>query len=79
MHRDRNSSSWSELKAKRNHSEFDEAPLKAANVIQADLVSAAHGSRKEKNDKATRQLDGVKEMFKDMADYDRKQNKPSPK
>ena len=79
MHRDRNSSSWSELKAKRNHSEFDDAPLKAANVFQADLVGAAHDSRKEKNDRATRQLDGVKNMFKDMADFDRKQNKPSQK
>lgn len=79
MHRDRNSSSWSKLKAKRNHSEFDDAPLKAANVIQADLVGAVHGSRKEKNDRATRQLDGVKNMFKDMADFDRNQYKPSQK
>ena len=72
MHRDRNSSSWSELKAKRNHSEFDDTPLTAANVVQGDLIGAAD-SRKEKNDRATRQLDGVKNMFIDMADYDRKQ------
>ena len=77
MHRDRNSSSWSELKAKRNHSEFDDAPLKAANVYQADLVGAAHDSRKEKNDRATRQLEGVKNMFRDMSDYARKQTKRS--
>ena len=62
MHRDRNNNSWSELKAKRNHSEYDDAPLTAANVVQDDLIGVAD-SRKEKNDRATRQLDGVKKMF----------------
>ena len=79
MHRDRNNNSWSELKAKRNHSEYDDAPLTAASVIQDDLIGTAHGSRKEKNDRATRQLEGVKNMFKDMANYDRKQIKRSQK
>ena len=65
MHRDRNNKSWSELKAKRNQSEYDDAPLTAANVLQDDLIGAAD-SRKEKNDRATRQLDGVKKMFKDI-------------
>lgn len=78
MHRDRNNNSWSELKAKRNHSEYDDAPLTAANVVQDDLIGAAD-SRKEKNDRATRQLDGVKNMFKDMTDYDHKQMKRSQK
>ena len=68
MHRDRNNKSWSELKAKRNQSEYDDAPLTAANVVQDDLIGVAD-SRKEKNDRATRQLDGVKKMFKDIADY----------
>ena len=77
MHRDRNNNSWSELKAKRNNSEFDDAPLKAANVVKDDLVGTAHDSRKEKNDRATRQLEGVKNMFRDMSDYDRKQTKRS--
>lgn len=78
MHRDRNNNSWSELKAKRNHSENDDAPLTAANVVQDDLIGAAD-SRKEKNDRATRQLDGVKNMFKDIADYDTNQKKRSQK
>lgn len=77
MHRDRNNNSWSELKAKRNNSEFDDAPLKAANIVKDDLIGAMHDSRKEKNDRATRQLEGVKNMFKDMADYGRKQIKRS--
>ena len=76
MHRDRNNNSWSELKAKRHHREFDDTPLATANVVQGDLIGAAD-SRKEKNDRATRQLEGVKNMFKDMADYGRKQIKRS--
>ena len=78
MHRDRNNNSWSELKAKRNHSEYDDAPLTDANVVQDDLIGAAD-SRKEKNDRATRQLDGVKNMFKDIADYANNQKKRSHK
>ena len=77
MHRDRNNYSWSELKAKRNNSKFDDAPIEAVNVVDDDLVGTAHDTRKEKNDRAIRQLDGVKNMFKDMADYDRKQVKRS--
>ena len=72
MHRDRNNNSWSELKAKRNSSQFDGAPLKAANAVKDDLIGIAHDSRKEKNDRATTQLEGVKNMFNDMAGYDRK-------
>ena len=75
MHRDRNNNSWSELKAKKNHSEFDDAPLKHTNVIHEKLEGVAYDSRKEKNDRAARQLDGVISMFKNMADFDRKQNK----
>ena len=78
MHRDRNNNSWSELKAKKNHSEFDDTFLTAVNVVQDDVIGTADG-RKEKNDRATRQLDGVKNMFKDMTDYDRKQMKRSQK
>ena len=77
MHRDRNNNSWSELKAKKNHSEFDDTFLTAVNVVQDDVIGTAHDSRKEKNDRATRQLEGVKNMFRDMADYDRKQTKRS--
>ena len=77
MHRDRANHSWSELKAKKNHSEFDDAPLRAENDTQLDSIGVARDSRKEKNDKASRQLDGVKNMFKDMADYDHEQNKLS--
>ncbi len=77
MHRDRNNNSWSELKAKRNHSEYDDALLTAANVVQDDMIGAAD-SRK-KNDRATRQLDGVKNMFKDIADYASNQKKRSQK
>lgn len=73
MHRDRNNYSWSELKAKKNHNDFDDAPLNATKSIQDDLIGTAD-SRKEKNDRAARQLNGVKNMFKDMADFDRKQN-----
>ena len=73
MHRDRNNYSWSELKAKKNHNDFDDATLNATKFIQHDLIGAAD-SRKEKNDRAARQLNGVKNMFKDMADFDRKQN-----
>lgn len=73
MHRDRNNNSWSELKVKRHHSEFDDAPLKFEDATQSN------DSRKEKNDRAARQLDGVKNMFKNMADYDHKQNKRSQK
>ena len=76
MHRDRNNNSWSELKAKKNHSEFDDTFLTAVNVVQDDLIGTAD-SRKEKNDRATRQLEGVKNMFKDMSDYGRKQIKRS--
>ena len=75
MHKDRNNNSWSELKAKKNHSEFDDAPLRAKNIIQADLIGAEYDSRKEKNDRSAKQLDSVTNMFKDMADYDLKQNK----
>ena len=77
MHRDRANHSWSELKAKKNHSEFDDAPLRAENDTQLDFIGVARDSRKEKNDKAARQLDDVKNMFKDMADDDLKQNKLS--
>lgn len=73
MHRDRNNNSWSQLKAKKNHNDFDEVPLSATKFIQEDLIGAADG-RKEKNDRAAKQLDGVKNMFKDMADFDSKQN-----
>ena len=73
MHRDRNNYSWSELKAKKNHNDFDDAPLNATKSIQDDFIGTAD-SRKEKNDRAARQLNGVKNMFKDMADFDRKQN-----
>ena len=76
MHRDRNNNSWSELKAKNNHSEFDDTFLTAVNVVQDDVIGTAD-SRKEKNDRATRQLEGVKNMFKDMSDYGRKQIKRS--
>ena len=76
MHRDRNNNSWSELKAKKNHSEFDDTFLTAVNVVQDDVIGTAD-SRKEKNDRATRQLEGVKNMFKDMSDYGRKQIKRS--
>lgn len=79
MHRDRNNNSWSELKAKRHKSEFDDTPSKSVNIAKDDLLGVAHDSRKEKNDRATRQFEGVKNMFKDMADYDRKQNKRSQK
>ena len=77
MHRDRANHSWSEFKAKKNHSEFDDAPLRAENDTQLDSIGVARDSRKEKNDKASRQLDGVTNMFKDMADYDHEQNKLS--
>ena len=73
MHRDRNNYSWSELKAKKNNNDFDDAPSNATKSIQDDLIGTAD-SRKEKNDRAAKQLDGVKNMFKDMADFDRKQN-----
>ena len=76
MHRDRDNNSWSELKAKKNHSEFDDTFLTAVNVVQDDVIGTAD-SRKEKNDRATRQLEGVKNMFKDMSDYGRKQIKRS--
>lgn len=76
MHRDRNNNSWSELKAKKNHSEFDDTFLTAVNVNQDDVIGTAD-SRKEKNDRATRQLEDVKNMFKDMSDYGRKQIKRS--
>lgn len=79
MHRSRNSSSWSELKAKRNRGELDDAPSKVTNFVQDDVVNTSQTNRKEKNDRATRQLDGVKNMFKDMADYDFKQNKSGQK
>ena len=77
MHRDRANHSWSELKAKKNHSEFGDAPLVAENDTQLDSIGVARDRRKEKNDKAAKQLDGVKNMFKDMADDDLKQNKLS--
>ena len=78
MHRDRNNYSWSELKAKKNHNDFDDAPLNATKFIQHDLIGVAD-SRKEKNDRAAKQLDGVKSMFKEMADFNRKQNDSSQK
>ncbi len=74
MHQDRNNKSWSELKAKKNRSELEERPITSTNVVHNDIIGSAD-SRKEKNDKATKQLDGVKNMFKDMADYDFKQSK----
>lgn len=73
MHRDRNNYSWADLKAKKNHNDFDDAPLSATKFAHDDLIGTAD-TRKEKNDRAAKQLDGVKNMFKDMADFDRIQN-----
>lgn len=75
MHKDRNNYSWSELKAKKNHNDFDALPLSASKSV--DDLNGTADNRKEKNDRATKQLNVVKNMFKDMADFDRKQNNRS--
>lgn len=76
MHKDRNNRSWSELKIKKNYDEPDGKTLRAD---KEDFLDSIHDSRKEKNERATRQLEGVKNIFKSMADYDEKQNKSSKK
>ena len=72
MHKDRNNRSWSELKTKKN---YDEQEGKTSRAAKDDLMDSTHDSRKEKNERATKQLEGVKNIFKSMADYDEKQNK----
>lgn len=79
MHQDRNNRSWSDLKGRKNHDEFDGKASKATNFLKDDVIESAHDSRKERNDRATQQLEGVKNMFKSMADYDYKQNEPFKK
>ena len=67
MHRDRNTGSWPELKAKR-HNKFDDAPLDSLDVMHSHLDGETHDVQKIKKDRATRQLARVQGMFKDMAD-----------
>ena len=77
MHKDRNNHSWSELKAKKTHDNSDESPLKASSFDYGSAADLSYDSRKEKNDKATKQLDRVKNMFIEMSDYDSKRNNRS--
>lgn len=77
MHRDRNNYSWSELKAKKSHDNYDDSSIKAASTEQSSMADSSYGSRKEKNDKAAKQLDRVKNMFIEMSDYDSKRNNRS--
>lgn len=78
MHRDRNNGTWPELKAKRHdkfdHPKFDELPLHSLDVPQDHLHDEAHDIQKIKKDRAAKQLADVKNMFRNMVDYDDKQN-----
>lgn len=78
MHRDRNNGTWPELKAKRHdkfdHQKFDEAPLHGLGGMHSYLDGESHDIEKFKKDKAAKQLADVKNMFKNMIDYDDKQN-----
>ena len=78
MHRDRNNGTWPELKAKRHdkfdHQKFDEASLHGSGAMHSYLDGESHDIEKFKKDKAAKQLADVKNMFKNMIDYDDKQN-----
>ncbi len=73
MHRDRNNGTWPELKAKRHHG-YDDAPLESMDVVRGHLDDETHDVKKVKKDRATKQLDRVHNMFKDMANYADKQD-----
>jgi hypothetical protein len=72
MHRDRNSGSWPELKAKR-HNKFDNEPLDSSDAIHSHSDKDSHETQKVRKDRATKHLTRVETMFKDMVDYDNKQ------
>lgn len=78
MHRDRNNGPWPELKAKRHnkfkHQKFDEGPLRTIDLMNGDLDGAEHDTHKIKREKAAKHLSDVKNMFRNMIDYDDKQN-----
>ena len=73
MNWDRNTGTWSELKAKR-HNKFDEAPLESLDVMHSHLVGETSDSQKVKKNKTAKQLAQVKSKFKDMTDYNYKQD-----
>ena len=78
MHRDRNTGSWPELKAKRHdkfdHPKFDELPLHSLDAMHGHLDGEAQDIQKIKKNRAAKQLADVKNMFRNMVDYDDKQN-----
>ena len=78
VHRDRNNGPWPELKAKRQnkfkHQKFDEGPLRTIDLMNGHLDGAEHDTHQIKREKAAKQLEDVKNMFKNMIDYDEKQN-----
>ena len=79
MHRDRNNGNWTELKAKRHdkfdNPKFDDAPLDSLNMKHSHLDDDPHDIQKIKKDRAAKQLSDVKNMFKNMVDYDGKHNR----
>ena len=80
MHRDRNNGTWPELKAKRHdkfdHSTFDDEPLHSLDVMPNRYGDDARDIQQVKKDRAAKQLADVKNMFKNMVDYDDIHNKP---
>lgn len=79
MHKDRNNGTWPELKAKRhdkfNNTKFDDSPLHSLDIMHDHLDGDARDIQKIKKERAAKQFDDVKNMFKNMADYDDKHNR----
>lgn len=79
MHRDRNNGTWPELKAKRHdkfdNPKFDDEPLHSLDVMPNHSDGDARDIQKVKKDRAAKQFSDVKNMFKNMVDYDDKHNK----
>ena len=89
MHRDRNHGTWPELKAKRQNKfenskqdrpkfsnpKFDDAPLESLDTRRNQLDDEAWDAQKIKKDRAAKQLADVENMFKNMSDYDDKQER----
>ena len=79
MHRDRNNGTWPELKAKRHdkfdNPKFDDEPLHSLDVMPSHSDGDTRDIQKVKKDRAAKQFSDVKNMFKNMVDYDDKHNK----
>lgn len=78
MHRDRNNGTWPELKAKRHdkfdNPKFDDLPIHSLDLMPNHLDGDARDIQKVKKDRAAEQLSDVKNMFKNMVDYEDKHN-----